>query len=406
MTLTSSFSTKIKIIKNKDYIEANLVNETFVDIEVNYIIFVDRQKNVVWAGAYDWKNETPMEIPGELYEFAESVNGEVKGIADFGSPTFIAVRGILPSNESGEARGWLIFARKVYDEEISALTGFPVHIVGPRTTTLSHSYNGNVAVLVPVRDMRGATIANAMFSVYPFWLEISSDSIRIVLVSVVITSSALSIAVIAMLDRELRRILSVGEFLKGLKDVRERICVTGNDEISELAKNVNTLLERIERYTQEMKSLNDTLSFMNKILRHDVKNKLAAIFILAELGSESGEKEYYDKIRRTCNEIVRTLNRMRDLEDKEGVRSLRLSEVVREVMDGYDVEWNWKGDEEIAVLADSGLYTVVDNLVHNAIAHGKTKRIDFEAVDRRKTVELRVKDYGVGIPEEVGDRIF
>ncbi|WP_456328802.1 CHASE4 domain-containing protein [Archaeoglobus sp.] len=75
--------------KNKEYIEANLVNETFVDIEVNYIIFVDRQKNVVWAGAYDWKNETPMEIPGELYEFAESVNGEVKGIADFDSPTFI-----------------------------------------------------------------------------------------------------------------------------------------------------------------------------------------------------------------------------------------------------------------------------------------------------------------------------
>ncbi len=233
--------------------------------------------------------------------------------------------------------------------------------MAPRTTALSYSYSDNVTVLVPVRDMRGATIANAMFSVYPFWLEISSDSIRIVLVSVVITSSALSIAVIAMLDRELRRILSVGEFLKGLRDVRERISVAGNDEISELAKNVNTLLERIERYTQEMKSLNETLSFMNKILRHDVKNKLAAVSILAELGSESGEKEYYDKIRRTCDEIVRTLNRMRDLEDKEGVRSLKLSEVVREVMDGYDVEWNWKGDGEIAVLADSGLYTVIDN---------------------------------------------
>ncbi|WP_456328807.1 ATP-binding protein [Archaeoglobus sp.] len=32
--------------------------------------------------------------------------------------------------------------------------------------------------------------------------------------------------------------------------------------------------------------------------------------------------------------------------------------------------------------------------------------MDFEAVDTGKTVELRVKDYGAGIPEDVRDRIF
>lgn len=389
--------------KNRDYVESNLVNETFIDVEVNYIIFVDAHKNVVWAGAYDYKNETPMEIPEKLYKFVKSVNGEVKGVADFGSPTFIAVRKILPSNESGEARGLVIFARKVYDEDVSALTGFPVHIVAPRTTALS---SGNVTVFVPVKDVRGATIANAVFSVYPFWLEISSNSIRSVLVSVVITALALSIAVITMLDRELRRILSVGEFLKEVEDFRGRISVTGNDEISELAKNVNALLERIERSTKGVRSLNEALSFTNKILRHDVKNKLAAISLFAELGSESGEKEYYGRIRRICDEIMRTLNRLRDVEDKEGVRSVKLSEVVKEVMAGYDVEWNWRGDEEIAVLADNGLYAVIDNLVHNAITHGKTERVDFEAIEKGEVVELRVKDYGAGIPEEVRERVF
>ena len=391
--------------RNQEYIKSNLVNETFIDIEMNYIIFLDRQKKVVWAGAYDWKNGTSMEIPEELYEFIKSIDSEFKGIVDLQSPTFVAVRNILPSEGSDEARGWLIFARKVYDEQISALVGFPVQIVSPRFTALSYFYSDNVTVFLPVKDIWGNTVANAVFSVYPFWLELSSNSIKIVLISVVITASVLTFAIFAMLDRELRRILSVGMFLKELKDFRERISVRGDDEISELAKNINMLLERIERTAQELKTLNDALSLTNKIMRHDIKNKVAAISLFAELGSESGERKYYDRIRQICEDIVRTLSRLRGLEEKEGMRSLKLKEVVEEVMEGYDVEWNWKGGEA-AVLADNGIYTVIDNIVHNSITHGKTKRVDFEVTDIGKTVELRIKDYGVGIPEELRDKIF
>jgi len=165
------------------------------------------------------------------------------------------------------------------------------------------------------------------------------------------------------------------------------------------------LLERIERTAQELKTLNDALSLTNKIMRHDIKNKVAAISLFAELGSESGERKYYDRIRQICEDIVRTLSRLRGLEEKEGMRSLKLKEVVEEVMEGYDVEWNWKGGEA-AVLADNGIYTVIDNIVHNSITHGKTKRVDFEVTDIGKTVELRIKDYGVGIPEELRDKIF
>jgi len=200
--------------RNQEYIKSNLVNETFIDIEMNYIIFLDRQKKVVWAGAYDWKNGTSMEIPEELYEFIKSIDSEFKGIVDLQSPTFVAVRNILPSEGSDEARGWLIFARKVYDEQISALVGFPVQIVSPRFTALSYFYSDNVTVFLPVKDIWGNTVANAVFSVYPFWLELSSNSIKIVLISVVITASVLTFAIFAMLDRELRRIFVGGDVLK------------------------------------------------------------------------------------------------------------------------------------------------------------------------------------------------
>jgi len=98
------------------------------------------------------------------------------------------------------------------------------------------------------------------------------------------------------------------------------------------------------------------------------------------------------------------------LRDVEGIIRLsdlekfRLSDVIRDVMDSYEIEYEISGDGE--VLADSGIYSVFDNLINNSIKHGKSTRISFEILDEGDFVHVIMKDYGTGVSEDSIDRIF
>ena len=56
--------------------------------------------------------------------------------------------------------------------------------------------------------------------------------------------------------------------------------------------------------------------------------------------------------------------------------------------------------------ADEALYSVFDNLINNAVKHGNSKRIDVSISTNDQFCEIRFKDHGIGIPDEIKDRIF
>jgi len=58
------------------------------------------------------------------------------------------------------------------------------------------------------------------------------------------------------------------------------------------------------------------------------------------------------------------------------------------------------------VVADRGLRTIFENLFQNAIQHGGTDRIEVRMKRVGDFCEIRVVDYGRGIPEEIKDKIF
>ena len=57
-------------------------------------------------------------------------------------------------------------------------------------------------------------------------------------------------------------------------------------------------------------------------------------------------------------------------------------------------------------MADDDFVSVIDNLVRNAIVHGKTDKMDIIMEDKDVICEIRVVDCGVGISDEIKERVF
>ncbi|MDO9528156.1 MAG: ATP-binding protein, partial [Syntrophales bacterium] len=46
------------------------------------------------------------------------------------------------------------------------------------------------------------------------------------------------------------------------------------------------------------------------------------------------------------------------------------------------------------------------NIIRNAIDHGKTDRIDITIDKQENFCEVRIADYGVGIPDQIKEQVF
>ncbi len=207
----------------------------------------------------------------------------------------------------------------------------------------------------------------------------------------------------------LRRVYTIRDFMIRVKEHRfkssEKIEVGGNDEITELAESINSALNELEKSRNDLERTLENLRVLNRVLRHDLLNDLTAIRGFAEMGSD--ESELCKRVIERTDKAVRAIRMLRDVENiikDSDLEKFRLSEVIKEVMETYDVEFEIDGDGD--VIADSGIYSIFDNIVSNAIKHGGSRKIRFEIKGEGDFIRVVVKDYGTGIPKEFADNIF
>jgi PAS domain S-box-containing protein len=151
------------------------------------------------------------------------------------------------------------------------------------------------------------------------------------------------------------------------------------------------------------------LRLINKILRHDLTNDLAIINSSIKLFEKKDEKKYLEDALRFVNKSVQLINRMRDLEkfisSHSGLHIYDVKKVVNEIIKEYpDIEFQIDGT--CKVLANDSLRSVIDNLIRNAIYHGKTKKIEITVFAKNEKCYIKIADYGKGIPTEIHDKIF
>ena len=176
----------------------------------------------------------------------------------------------------------------------------------------------------------------------------------------------------------------------------------GKPAILTIISDITNLIESHKR----IEDLNDTLRFINKMLRHDVMNSLTSSLAYLEIFRESGKEEYLEKARKLIHGAVRIIKSIGDIENslKGELKAVNLRDVIRDVATKYNFEINVKGS--CTAMADESIYSVIGNIIDNAIRHSGTDRVDVEITTEDGFCEVRIADYGVGIPDEIKERIF
>lgn len=182
----------------------------------------------------------------------------------------------------------------------------------------------------------------------------------------------------------------------------------------------------IEKQSVELEKLIEDKDNIIRILAHDLRNPLANITILTRLLEKqvaSGEpKEMVEMISHASSNaevLVKHVLEMATLENRGDNIKLKPTDVravVNEVVNSFRQASENKGisiqvadiETYYMVMADmTYLRLVLENLVSNAVKYSpKGMKIDLSIADQDDQVQLRIRDYGAGIPANEEDRLF
>ena len=179
-------------------------------------------------------------------------------------------------------------------------------------------------------------------------------------------------------------------------------------EISNYVGVMEDITESNRRDMELFKS-KEHLKLMNKILRHDLTNHLAAVLSALRIYRKSGMDSYLDRAESI---IHRSVNLIRDIRKTEGMLSngadlqpVNLAHILH-TLHNENSDVQVMGNTDIQVLADSTLLSVFDNLIMNSRHHGKASAITVRVEQAGGLCRISVADDGTGIPEKVRESIF
>ncbi len=177
---------------------------------------------------------------------------------------------------------------------------------------------------------------------------------------------------------------------------RRLYILTGSDVTEEL------------NYRRKVEEYAEIIKLVNKIMRHDLLNSLTVIDCALDVYRETQDESLLERISATTSKSINLIRNMQRLEkfmaQENKLKPISVRSVLEKIIGEYDVEFEIKGD--CVVLADETLQSVLDNIIRNAIVHGKTEKITIEMKEEGEYAEVRITDYGVGIPPEIVDKIF
>jgi len=162
----------------------------------------------------------------------------------------------------------------------------------------------------------------------------------------------------------------------------------------------------------------DTLSFVNGLLRHDIRNGLSVVegFATAVEDGDARREASAEAIREQVAEMTTLVENAEaiaaTLDDDPEFDRVDLAPIVAEacerVADTFDADVVVDAPETATVQGNEALRSVVTNLVENAAEHNDRDdlriRVSVEATG--DAVRLRVADNGGGIPDERKETVF
>ncbi len=274
---------------NEDYIQSNLVDETFTTLKLNAMLFIDQSGNIFYSKAYDVENDEEIEVSRDLLShFSEGIDllstidsrQVISGILEIDrKPVIIAAQPILTSENEGPARGTLVFTRMLSADTIQTLSGivqFPISLHPVDETNPPQGMDeavtslraGVSTVVFPMDNetVAGYSLINDIYdrAAFVIKVEIPRDTYQLgELVSSYYIFSVLGVGLLVGLSAWFllqKRILSrITMLIRGVNRIAEtgdtstRISLPGNDEVSMVAGTIDGMLGALEEVGREIR---------------------------------------------------------------------------------------------------------------------------------------------------------
>ncbi|RLB19680.1 MAG: two-component sensor histidine kinase [Deltaproteobacteria bacterium] len=204
-------------------------------------------------------------------------------------------------------------------------------------------------------------------------------------------------------------------------DMTARVPAPGTgDELDELVRLFNGMLEKIETLILGMKGALDNVA-------HDLRTPMTRLRGIAEIALQSDLKgdacrETLGRCIEECDQILTMLNTLMDISEAEtgtmrldrreiAVRDLLASaaDLYAYVAEDKNITIDVQAPQDLTISADPArMAQVLANLLDNAVKYTPEGRgeIKMAAWKEKNGVTLSVKDQGTGIPEEDRSRIW
>lgn len=271
---------------NPDFINHSLTNNTFSRLNINLIIFKDSSGKIIYAKAYDLKNNTELPLPDNLQgvvsnsslNLSRDENSGVSGVAIInGTPVLLAAKPVLKSSGESSAKGTLIMGKFLNPNELKSLSNNGIVTVQRYKTVTPNSefYNAKSALLngsdsytnvVNSDSIAGYTILKGVTGEPTVILKVElprfinknyQNAIFYLILSLIITGLLAAMIITYYLDKNVlyrldqitSSIISIGK----KNDLSARVPVLGNDELSDLSVSVNKTLESLENSIHDLK---------------------------------------------------------------------------------------------------------------------------------------------------------
>lgn len=285
-----------EFIDNTDpgYLETNLPDNTFIEIRLNLVIYINSSGSTVFAKAFDIQNKTELPIPGSFQNISpgnillqhSDENSSIKGIILLPEgPMIVASRPIMDTERKRPIRGSLIWGRYLNAEEIARISKInQISLVAHRldkmhepdniTVIRSMLSDENPSVSMPLDEdsIAGYTIFKDIYGMPALLLEViiprdihkqSKLAERYLFISVIIVGIIIGGMSLLLLEKfVLSRlyhlssdVIRIGES----KVLSERVTMQGHDELSGLESAINKMLEALERSHEEQRAAEEEL---------------------------------------------------------------------------------------------------------------------------------------------------
>jgi PAS domain S-box-containing protein len=279
---------------NRAYVESNLMDETFINLQLNLMVFVNRAGEVVLARAFDLRQGAQIPVPSDLDTHLTAISPllnppdeqtSVTGLVMLGdaSPLLVAAVPILTSQYEGPSPGTLLFGRFLDERKIEQLAD-TTHL-SPGVTPLTAvpddiqrdllAQPGETPVFVqPLNEqiIAGYSLVHDIYGNPGFVLSIEEarhtyqhgmTGIHYLMLTLLGGGLVLGAGTLLLLEKAvLYRLARLSDSIRSMGDSTDlsiRVPVLGRDELAHLGEVINWRLEALEQTQHELHRLNAEL---------------------------------------------------------------------------------------------------------------------------------------------------